>query len=401
MAAAKGIVIQISGDGESARRALEMVEEHLKQTSSEGKKDALELAEAMETLKGALETVGIAVGLREAVDVMKEMIGSSLELGETMVKTSARTGLAVETLSTLHYAAAITGSDFDGLVGAVSKMDKTIGQATQGNKTASAFLSKLGLDAKDLAGRSDGAEVAFKKFAQTLSATENPIRRVELATGLLAKQGAAMIPLLMEVGENWDGFTEKAKAAGVYLDGKGAAELAATNQRMQDLKQHIAGAGLQITEGFTPGLSQMLQVMSGGKGTMEEMTVWGQTLTRVMALVGETYYAAAAAVREFFVLTELGNLTAAGRHDEAMSKQMLSRGGEVEEHRRACLRSAPDGHSLSAGSGAGWRTPRRLRRYRRSGKETQRTLEGRSLPRRGCFAGAAGEVAGADAEAGR
>ena len=69
-----------------------------------------------------------------------------------MQRASEKTGIAVSTLSTLHYAAATTGGDFDSMTKAVAKMGASIGNAADGNdKKASAFLKGLGLDAKELA----------------------------------------------------------------------------------------------------------------------------------------------------------------------------------------------------------------------------------------------------------
>jgi hypothetical protein len=312
---AKGIVIQIVGDGSSADKALELVQKRLEETAEKAKHESGEIAEAMEKVTHAFESVGIYLGVHEAVDAIKELVAGSLELGETLLKTSQRTGLTVETLSVLHYAAAITGEDFESLASAVSKMDKTIGQATEGNKTAQAFLQKLGLNAKELAGRSDGAEIAFKKFAQTLAATENPIRRVELATGLLGKSGAAMIPLITEVGENWDAFKKKAEDAGVLLNGETAEAMAVTNQRLEDLKQHILGAAVALSEGLSPGLSKMLDVIASGKGDMNLMQEWGQMIAHTFEYATSAAYGLASAFYTLASVGDLGKLTERGREE--------------------------------------------------------------------------------------
>ena len=292
------------------------------------KKESLTFREHIEglsiggSLGESLKAVGETLAVAELANKIREAVAASLEFGEAMQRAREKTGLELSTLSTLHYAAALTGGDFDGMTAAVAKMDKTISAATEGNKTAQAFLKGLGLDAKELAGRSDGAEVAFRKFASTLANTESPIRRVELATGLLGKTGAAQIPTLIQLGANWDTFRQKAADAGVLLDGKTAEQLEAMQQRLKDLQQHILGAGLAFTSGFIPSFNQMLGVISGGKSQMDLMNDWGQRLAKTFAFVAEVVYSAASAVEFLFAAGEGGPLTNAGRTDIAAAKEL-------------------------------------------------------------------------------
>jgi hypothetical protein len=319
--APKGIVIQITGDGASAAKALELVDQHLRETAAAGKESAAGISEAMRSVRESLEMVGLTVGIGEAVAKVKEMVASTLEFGEAIEKAHEKTGLAVGTLSVLHYAAAITGTDFDGVTKAVGKMGASIGNAADGNdKKASAFLKSLGLDAKELASRSDGAEIAFKRVAQAIAATESPVRRLELAQGLLKKAGQESIPMLLEIGNHWDEWKQKAQAAGVYLDGPGAEALAATNKRLNDLQQHIAGAGVAFTEGLTPGLLQMLDTIQGGGSTMDLMKTWGEAIIRILAGVTSVFYSAASGAESLFGAIETqipGQLVAAGKDFDA------------------------------------------------------------------------------------
>ena len=321
----KGIVIQIQGDGESAKRALDMVEEKMRQTGETAEREGGRISNAMERVKSSLETVGLYMGIREGVQALKEMTLGSFELGETLQRASAKTGLAVETLSTLKYAAATTGGDFEGLSAAVAKMDKTIGAATSGNKTAQSTLGALGLNAKDLAGRTDGAEIAFKKFTETLAATENPIRRVQLATSVLGKAGADQIPMLIEMGLHWDEMREKAQRAGVYLSGAQAKALAETAEKLHAMQQAAVGAGIAFSEGLGPALSGILDTISGGKGTLDTLTEWGRDVGRVLAFVGEVAYSTVAVLEAVFAAAELGKYTEAGRKDMAAANELLAK----------------------------------------------------------------------------
>ena len=219
----------------------------------------------------------------EGVNKLREAVASSLEFGESMSQASKKTGLTVETLSTLHSAADQTHQSFDDMVGAVSKMDKTIGAATEGNKKAASFLSALGLNATELAGRQDGAEVAFRRFAERLAGTENPIRRVELATGLLGKAGAAQIPMLLELAENWDYYTESAKAAGTYLTSDEANALEEMNGKFAQMEMSVKGAALAFTEHFVPSFQKLIGVIGDGQKSFSVVGELGTLMARGLA----------------------------------------------------------------------------------------------------------------------
>ena len=309
---ARGITIQILGDGEPARKALEMVREQLAQTASEGKRDAGELATAMDSVKSALSGIGIAVGITAAVAAIRELVGQSLELGETMQRTSQKTGLAVQTLSTLHYAAAVTGNDFDGLVAAVGKMDKVIGQAAAGNTAAQKTVRGLGLDYKDLASRSDGAEVALKQLAQRVANAPNQFERARIATEAFGRSGAQQISLLVDLGEHWDEYVDKAKQAGVYMDADQARQLAQMNERMHALQQSVQGAGMAFTTGLIPGVANLLDVIRGGRGDMDNMISFGNVLGRIFNAGAAAVYSVAAGLAKVMQLAATANFDKQG-----------------------------------------------------------------------------------------
>ncbi len=321
--AGKGIVIQIQGDGESAKRALDMVQEQMRQTRSTVESESSMIVGALDSVKHAFESIAPYLVILEAVRAVKELTVGSFELGETLQRAAVKTGLAVETLSVLKYAANVTGGDFDGLSSAVAKMDKTIAAANGNNAKAQGLMQSLGLNANELAHRTDGAEIAFKKFTQTLAATENPILRNQLATGLLSKAGAEQIPILMELGKNWDYYESRAKATGTYLTADTARALADTSQRLKDLGQSITGAGLAFSEGLSPAISGILQTISGGKGTLDALNTWGQVAGRVLAGVAETAYTLTAGLYAVFAAAEFGKLTAAGRSDIAEYQKLM------------------------------------------------------------------------------
>ncbi len=316
-----GVVVVVAGQ-DNTDAVFKQIEANLRRTSQSARETESALGQLGERAKTALEYFGLYEGIRGAVDGMKEVVASSLELGEALEKTSKKTGLAIGTLSTLHYAAAVTGSDFEGMSAAVAKLDKSIGDAADGNKKADSFLGAIGLNAKKLATQSDGAEVAFRRLSQTIAATENPIERVRLATGLLGKAGAEQIDTLIKVGNNWDYYKQKATEAGVQLDGQTAASLERANALLRDMQQRIQGAALAFTEGLIPGLTAMVGVIANGKSQRDALVGWGDKMARALAFVAEVAYSTGAAMEFLFSASEGSKFTEAGRRDLEAAREL-------------------------------------------------------------------------------
>jgi len=321
----RGIVIKIEGDGESARRALEMVREQLQQTAEKGEETSNILTEAMERIKRVVEFEVIYEGLHRLVDGMKELVVGSLEMGEALEQASKKTGLSVEALSVMHYASKQLGMDFDGLVTGIGRFDKNISEAATGNKQLAADFKAMGLDAKDLAGRTDGAEVAFHRFISTLAVTTNASDRNRLATDMMGKAGIAQIPVLVELANHWDEMKGKAEAAGVLMNGETAEALAQTNQKMKELGQNITGAGISFTDGLIPGLNQMMDVIRDGKSDRDVFKEWGKDISTMLAYAASAAYGLASGMDTVFALGEGGKLTKFGQIDLQEAKDFAEK----------------------------------------------------------------------------
>ena len=278
MAGSAGLVVVVSAKDDS-KAVFEAVDQHLAKVRA----SAAETNSVLSGLTNVGATLGITLGLQAAVSTFTRATTSALAFGETLEKAAAKTGLSVSTLSTLHYAATVTNSDFDGITTAVARMDKQIGAAADGNKEASAVLRSIGLDAKDLAGRSDGAEVALRKLGVTLANTSSAARRNELATALTGRGGVEQVALLQRLGTNFDEFREKAAAAGVQLGDETAARLAKANEQLRNMQERVRGAALGFTDGLIPAISALAGLVTGSKGEFDDFSAFGRKLGQGVA----------------------------------------------------------------------------------------------------------------------
>ncbi|GIW89560.1 MAG: hypothetical protein KatS3mg108_3884 [Isosphaeraceae bacterium] len=150
------------------------------------------------------------------------------DLGDQLAKASTRTGVAVEELSELAFAADMSGADLETLETGLRKMAQTIVDAAGGSQTARQALDQLGLTVADLARLSPDQQ--FKLIADRLSQIRNPTLRAAMAMEIFGRSGTRLLPLMAdgaagierlerqarELGLTWS--TEDARAAEAFSD---------------------------------------------------------------------------------------------------------------------------------------------------------------------------------------
>ncbi len=309
MAAGQNNIVVIIAATDNSGAVLKQLEDNL--TSLKGR--------ANDAGDAVLQIGGKAAGLAALAAIAMRAFGSlnatvtgALNLGTELENMSKKTGLTVGTLSTLRYAATVTGNDFENVSKAVARLDKTIADAGSGNKQAQAVMASLGLNAKELASNSNGAEIALQALGKALANTSGPNQQA-LAMHAMGRGGAELIPVLIQMGTNWDYLRQKAMEAGVQLDGSTAAALAHSNRVLTDMKARVEGAGVAFTRGLAPGINAMLNVISSGKGNMDALVTFGHAVGRTMAVAESAAYGLAAGL---FQIMAAGSSIGSGQMDQ-------------------------------------------------------------------------------------
>ena len=116
--------------------------------------------------------------------------------GDQLNTMSQRTGVSVEVLSQLGYAAEQSGTDLEPLEATLRKMQKVLVEAAQGSKTAVAALASLGLSVADLGRLSPDAQ--FRLIADRLARIDNPARRAAVAMEVFGRSGTQLLPMMAD-----------------------------------------------------------------------------------------------------------------------------------------------------------------------------------------------------------
>jgi len=114
-------------------------------------------------------------------------------MGDSAAKMAKRTGVSVEALSELKFAAEQSGTGVEDLENGLRRMQRTIYDAARGLSTANEALANLGLSTRDLEDLSP--EQQFKLLAEVISRVEDPTTKAALAMQVFGRSGTQLLPM--------------------------------------------------------------------------------------------------------------------------------------------------------------------------------------------------------------
>ncbi len=173
--------VEIGGDDSRLLRALKRAQQRLK---------AFGAGVRQVGLRAVAASAAILAPLAGATKIFASA-------GDQLDKMAARTGVSVEALSQLGFAAEQSGADIETLEKGIRTMQRTINDAQRGLSTATDAFDDLGLNFRQLATLSP--EEQFQTIADAITRVEDPSKRAALAMQVLGRAGTQLLPLLANI----------------------------------------------------------------------------------------------------------------------------------------------------------------------------------------------------------
>ncbi len=203
-------------------------------------------------LKTARQT-GEALAAFFSVRAFAGLIQGSIDAADKLNDLSKATGINVEQLGGIGFAAKQSGSDLEGAAQSFGKLNLKIAEAARGEKDASDAFKKLGISVKDAAGNVKTADVIFSEIATKFEQYADGPEKAALSNAFFGKSYQQMAPLLADGGkalqENIAFFQ---KYSHVTADSAKAAD--EFNDTIGKLGVVVQGFVTQLTNALLPGL---------------------------------------------------------------------------------------------------------------------------------------------------
>lgn len=253
---------------------------------------------------------GLTAGAAAVAGPFLAMVKQFASAGDNLNKMSARTGVSVEALSSLGFAAEQSGADLAALETGLSRMQRTIGDAARGMAGAADSLAQLGLSMEDLNGLSP--EEQFKLIAQRLSSIEDPTLRAAAAMSIFGRSGTKLLPLIANGAAGIEELQKEAEALGITLSTEDAQAAADFTDAMNRVVRAIKGTALQIGGALAPALTEALGKIKGFVTYMIEWVKANKTLVVNIAKGAAVIGAAGVALTSFGLIVSVVGTGIAG-----------------------------------------------------------------------------------------
>lgn len=210
-----------------------------------------------------------------SADAVIEFAKKTLDASGELANFSKSTGIAVEALSALQFAAKAGGVDTEGLNGSLKKLNVALSDAS-GNASGKAGLAfqLMGINIRDASGHLKDANTIFNQMADVFAKTADGPNKVALAVAILGKEGEKLIPTLDKGSKGLKELADQAAAAGAIIDGPTAEAANAFNDKLNLLKATLVdGLGAQVERALLPVLNALADDFLGTATKADNMRV--------------------------------------------------------------------------------------------------------------------------------
>lgn len=217
--------------------------------------------------------IGGALAAFASVDAAITGLSNAINAADRIDELSARFSISTETLSGWGYAAKMTGSDLEGLVGIIPKFSKNIADASKAGSDADKTFKALGISVKDQAGNLRSFEDLLPEVQNRFAGISNETTKTALAMQLFGKSGAEFLEFLSLGADGMRSMEERARSLGIVIDSDTAGAAAEFNDRLDDLRAATQGWFTQLASELLPTLtdltSQLVEVAKEGGGVRD------------------------------------------------------------------------------------------------------------------------------------
>ncbi len=209
-------------------------------------------------------------------------VGVFVSVGDQLDKMSQRTGIAVESLSELRFAAEQSGADMETLEKGIRTAQRTITDASRGLKSAKEALGELGLTAEQLMKLSP--EEQFKLIADRLSQVKDATTRAALAMQILGRAGTQLLPLMLDGAAGIEALQAEARRLGLTISTQTAKDAARLGDAIDALKSVLRATVVVIGAAVAPAVERVTKHVTRAAVAVSEWVKSNRNL--VVTVVG-------------------------------------------------------------------------------------------------------------------
>lgn len=201
---------------------------------------------------GALSVAAVVTGLTAITK-------AAIDQGDALNKMSQKTGIAVEDLGKLQYAADLSGVSAEALQKGLTSLAVGMVEAASGAGPMAAEYKKLGISLRNTDGTMKSSLDVLGELADRFQQMPDGVEKTNLAVDIFGKKmGAEMIPLLNSGAAALKAMGDDAQSLGLVMSGDLAKKSEEFNDNLTRLSKLSSAAGIQIANALIPSLNALI-----------------------------------------------------------------------------------------------------------------------------------------------
>lgn len=203
-----------------------------------------------------LAAVGVAAAA--AGTALAYAVKGAIDNADQAGELAQSIGVSVEALTSLGYAAKLSGADAEGLATGLRKVSQNMLAVAQGSAgPAATAFQMLGISVQNANGSLRASDQVLIDVADRFSRMEDGATKTALAVQLFGKSGADLIPFLNQGREGIGALTAEADRLGITLSSETANAAGQFNDTLDRLRATFDGVINKVMQGALPALNQL------------------------------------------------------------------------------------------------------------------------------------------------
>lgn len=273
----EALVLKIRADIKSLQAGLRQAAREVS-TAGTSMRSSLEKSGASKVLDGIARGAAaagkglLALGIPDAAAgaALLAATNRALDFAGQLSRLSDRTGVNVETLQELKYAAEQNGAEFDEVTGALEKYTRKLGEAQAGDKAAIASFDALRVSVKNADGTVRNSEQVLSDVIATLERIEDPAKRGAYAIEVFGKQGLAIAQMAQGGAGSVDKLREELRSMGGVLSNDVVRAGDAAGDALDQLKTVINAGIMKAVLTAAPQIEEFVNTLLADPQKLQE-----------------------------------------------------------------------------------------------------------------------------------
>lgn len=251
-------------DNEKANKSID-------ETTEKGKKSSTSFTKILgNVMKAGAKMATAVVGSTTAVVTgLTAMASKTASTADTFDKASLRTGLQVEELQRLNYAAGQSGVEMSTLEKSAKKLNDRLSEVAEGNKTTSSMFKKLGVTVKDSNGNMKSSTDVYNEVLTKLADMGDTVEATAIGTDLFGKAFTDMKPLLAAGSSGIEELKNRADDLGIVMSQDAVSAGVKFGDTIADIKQSLSGSFNSIMSSLIPVLQTVADLILDNMPTIQ------------------------------------------------------------------------------------------------------------------------------------